>query len=301
MKIYLLKNTGGTDFPDAYYVSNLNNLNWSVDTPVTPMPLPEDTHEENILVKMEGNTAKVDLSWTLDEGDYFGRLNGTTWTGNGSKTALAQIQDFKDFVPKSIGDAYILRITDDDNNMKMEDEGTISNMSFTVSGSSPIVWNVNLAFYVGRVVAMLEADIPPAPTSLTLTGASGAINFTYVAYDGYGEDPTGASIPSKLLIKIKQKSGLQWNKANPTTEDKATNTWEAIVASGSERTIANYDANTITGIRQITSGSSAFNNSSLQAGTYEVKIAELNGYSSDAAQEYYRKGATSTTSTVTVT
>lgn len=290
MKIYLLKNTGGTNFADAYYVSNLNNLNWSVDTPVTPMPLPEDTHEENILVKMEGNTAKVDLSWTLDEGDYFGSLNGTTWVGKGSKTALAQIQDFKDFVPKSIGDAYILRITDDNNVMKMEDEGTISNMGFSVSGSSPIVWNVNLAFYVGRVVAMLEADIPPAPTSLTLTGASGAINFTYVAYDGYGEEPTGASIPTKLLIKIKQKSGLQWNGAGGA-DDKATNTWEAIVASGSERTIASYTANT-TGARQI---------SGLRAGDYEVKIAELNGYSADASQEYYRKGATSTTSTVTVT
>jgi hypothetical protein len=173
----------------------------------------------------------------------------------------------------------------------MEDEGTISNMSFSVSGGSPIVWNVNLAFYVGRVVAMLEADIPPAPTSLTLTGASGAINFTYVAYDGYGDVPTGASEPTKLLIKIKQKSGLQWNGAGGA-DDKATNTWEAIVAAGSERTIADYNANTITGIRQITG---------LRAGDYEVKIAELNGYSADAAQEYYRKGATSTTSTVTVT
>ena len=42
-------------------ISNLNTLNWSIDTPVTPMPLPEDTHEENILVKMEGNTAKIDV------------------------------------------------------------------------------------------------------------------------------------------------------------------------------------------------------------------------------------------------
>jgi hypothetical protein len=295
MKIYLISNKDSSgNFPDVYYISNLNNLNWSIDTPVTPMPLPEDTHEENILVKMEGNTAKIDLSWTLDEGDYFGNLNGTnntTWVGKGSKTALAQIKDFKDFVPKSIGDAYILRITDDNNIMKMEDEGTISNMSFSVSGSSPIVWNVNLSFYVGRVVAMLEADIPPAPTSLTLTGASGAINFTYIAYDGYAEVPTGASEPTKLLIKIKQKSGLQWNGAGGE-DDKATNTWEAIVAAGSERTIADYNANTITGIRQITG---------LRAGDYEVKIAELNGYSADASQEYYRKGATATTSTVTVT
>mgnify|MGYP003136380658 CR=1 FL=1 len=62
---------------EVYYISNLNNLNWSIDTPVTPMPLPEDTHEENILVKMEGNTAKIDISWTLDEGAYFGTLNSS--------------------------------------------------------------------------------------------------------------------------------------------------------------------------------------------------------------------------------
>ena len=57
-KIYLTK-TSGQGL--SYYISNISNLNWSIDTPVTPMPLPEDTHEENILVKMEGNTAKIDL------------------------------------------------------------------------------------------------------------------------------------------------------------------------------------------------------------------------------------------------
>ena len=143
--IYLVNDA--TD--EVYYISNLNNLNWSIDTPVTPMPLPEDTHEENILVKMEGNTAKIDISWTLDEGAYFGTLNSSnvfTAVG-GSLSSVNQIKKFKEFVPKSIGDGYSIRIIEDGVEI-MRDNGTISNMSFNITGGSPIVWNVNCAFYI---------------------------------------------------------------------------------------------------------------------------------------------------------
>ena len=59
-------------------------------------------------------------------------------------------------------------------------------MSFSVSGGSPIVWNVNCAFYVGNVVALLDADIPtmhqPQCTLVGSTSTSanqGEISFTY--------------------------------------------------------------------------------------------------------------------------
>ena len=280
-EIYLIKKVGSNE--KVYHVSNLNNLNWSIDTPVTPMPLPEDTHEENILVKMEGNTAKIDLSWTLTEGSFFGTLNSnnqfTPETG-GDITALAQIVKFKEFVPKSIGDAYAIKIVGDGGSI---DDGTISNLSFSVSGGSPIVWNVNLAFYIGKVVAMLESDIPPAPTSVTLVGstgssgngstANGVITYTVVAYDGYGTEPTAGSASEVSGHKIKYQKTL--NAAN-TTDD--LNNWIEVTKNDNLQ-------NTITGLTH---------------GEYTVKIAQLNGFSSDAGTEYYRKGATSTSTTVVV-
>ena len=275
-EIYLIKKVGSNE--KVYHVSNLNNLNWSIDTPVTPMPLPEDTHEENILVKMEGNTAKVDLSWTLTEGSFFGTLSNDVFTPEtgGDITALAQIQKFKEFVPKSIGDSYSIKIVGDGGNI---DKGTISNMSFSISGSSPIVWNVQLQFYVGNVVAMLESDIPPAPTSVTLVGSTSTtdgqsyIDYTVVAYDGYATEPTAGSAQAVSGHKIQYKK-----TKNLQSSTAALNTWIPLTLSASL-------TNRIP---------------SLTHGEYIVKIAQLNGFSADAGTEYYRKGATSTSVTVTV-
>ena len=62
-------------------------------------------------------------------------------------------------------------------------------MSFSVSGGSPIVWNVNCAFYVGNVVAVLEADIPPSPTLVTFTKVSStSFSYTFNAYDGFNNN-----------------------------------------------------------------------------------------------------------------
>jgi hypothetical protein len=275
-EIYLISHVAANDV--VYHVSNLNNLNWSIDTPVTPMPLPEDTHEENILVKMEGNTAKVDLSWTLTEGSFFGTLSNDVFTPEtgGDITALAQIQKFKEFVPKSIGDSYSIKIVGDGGNI---DKGTISNMSFSISGSSPIVWNVQLQFYVGNVVAMLESDIPPAPTSVTLVGSTSTtdgqsyIDYTVVAYDGYATEPTAGSAQAVSGHKIQYKK-----TKNLQSSTAALNTWIPLTLSASL-------TNRIP---------------SLTHGEYIVKIAQLNGFSADAGTEYYRKGATSTSVTVTV-
>jgi len=271
--IYLVNDA--TD--EVYYISNLNNLNWSIDTPVTPMPLPEDTHEENILVKMEGNTAKIDISWTLDEGAYFGTLNSSnvfTAVG-GSLSSVNQIKKFKEFVPKSIGDGYSIRVIEDGVEI-MRDNGTISNMSFNITGGSPIVWNVNCAFYVGNVVALLDADIPNAPTSVTLVGSTstsanqGTISFTYSPYDGYATTPTGSSAPNKIRIKYKIENG--------TWEDNDQNI-SSLGGTATART------GSLTG---------------LPHGNYRVKIAEMNGFSADAGQEYYATGATTTSETVVV-
>tara|TARA_R110000744_G_scaffold273244_1_gene386154 strand:+ start:5108 stop:5971 length:864 start_codon:yes stop_codon:yes gene_type:complete len=284
-KIYLTRTSGQGK---SYYISNLNNLNWSIDTPVTPMPLPEDTHEENILVKMEGNTAKIDLSWTMDTGSYFGTLSKNSasppvWTfePEGSPdiilTALQQINEFKKFVPKSIGDAYNIMMISDSGIEENKDEGTISNMGFSVSGGSPIVWNVNLAFYIGKVVAMLEADIPNAPTSAIMVGSTGTsagagtISFTVVPYDGYAVVPAGAAITTGMNIKYQIANGT-WEETELTNLQLGTPLTQSITGQ-------------LTG---------------LPHGEYQVKIAQLNGYSADASTEYYRTAATTTSSTVTV-
>ena len=284
--MYLIKgigvpreNTTITDYFQVFRIDNLNNLNWSVDTPVTPMPLPEDTHEENILVKMEGNTAKMDLSWTLTGSTNFGKLEKDggvyTFVDGEELTVYDQINLFKEtFVPISIGDSYNVLITDDSGGRIMEDEGTIANMSFSVSGSSPIVWNASCAFYVGNVVALLEADIPPAPTHVVMEpviqgagSATNAIKFTITAYDGYGTVPSGDSAVAGFAYKYKKvlnASGVQetigtWSEIIPITQDPAS-------VNGLIYTF-NPDGS---------------------AGNYKLKVAQTNGNNEDANQYYWK-------------
>ena len=210
-KIYIIKgnfDAGETNqMLDTYLIDNLSNLTWSVETPATPMPLPEDSHTENILVKMEGNTAKMDISWTLTEGTQFGKLNRTTraFQPGGSKTVFEHVDEFKErFVPISLGDGYTVLITDESDEKIFKDSGTINNMSFSVSGSSPVIWNVNMSFYVGNVVAALEEEIPPAPTEVKFQRVSDtSFSYTFTAYDGYASEPSGDAAITGHVVQIK--------------------------------------------------------------------------------------------------
>tara|TARA_B110001454_G_scaffold162672_1_gene152220 strand:+ start:44 stop:907 length:864 start_codon:yes stop_codon:yes gene_type:complete len=283
--MYLVKGDTAPYIP-AFRVDNLNTLNWSIDTPVTPMPLPEDTHEENILVKMEGNTAKMDLSWTLTEAANFGTLSQNSsdvysFSPDSSLDVYEQINKFKEeFVPISIGDAYKMIITDGSGNELMMDEGTISNMSFSVSGGSPIVWNVNCAFYVGNVVAVLEADIPPAPTNvLTSSPSSNQLKFVITAYDGYATEPGGDSAVTGLAYKIKR------------TDQKGT--WGQVVTQTNAQATSNSDSNALTYVITIPSSSGH---------KYRVKVAQINVNNVTASQYYWKYGKTSSGATdITIT
>ena len=65
---YVLK--GNTEWVYRYTVPNLESMNIQYNTPISPMPLPEENAKENILVKIEGNSASVDIDWTLSNYEY---------------------------------------------------------------------------------------------------------------------------------------------------------------------------------------------------------------------------------------
>ena len=48
-------NTAGTVII-TYQIPVFDNFNFSINSPVTPTPLPEEDSEEQILVKIEGNS-----------------------------------------------------------------------------------------------------------------------------------------------------------------------------------------------------------------------------------------------------
>ena len=50
-----------------YEINNLGSINLQLDQPVAPMPLPQESAEENVLVKMEGNTKTVTVNWKVGQ------------------------------------------------------------------------------------------------------------------------------------------------------------------------------------------------------------------------------------------
>ena len=108
----------------AYEVTNLNNMSWDVNTPVSPMPLPEESHKENILVKMEGNSAQMSVSWTLlaDDVTHFGTFDSTLSNASNrfiadtdSRNVFKEMEVFKeDYIPENIQDAYSIWFMSDD-------------------------------------------------------------------------------------------------------------------------------------------------------------------------------------------
>ena len=65
--IYLYKRDGGGGRSWRYEISNFERIDIQKNTPVSAMPLPFEDSSENILVKMEGNSEIVQMTWRIPE------------------------------------------------------------------------------------------------------------------------------------------------------------------------------------------------------------------------------------------
>ena len=167
----ILKKTSQGAGENVFVINNLSSLAIDLSSPLTPMPLPEEGAEENILVKMEGNTQTIPFSWTTMKED---NVVGTDFTYGGGvwslqnprgMDALDQIKFWEGFAPDSVGDKFSFFIYEDGvSEARYFNEGSITKIRHSISGSSPVVWNTNLDFIVGSVIAAFESNSPERPT-----------------------------------------------------------------------------------------------------------------------------------------
>jgi hypothetical protein len=230
-RIFIVKDEGRGSGSFAYEVTNLNNISWDVNTPVSPMPLPEESHKENILVKMEGNSAQMSVSWTLlaDNVTHFGSFNAATQAfvvDTDTRNVFTEMEQFKeDFIPENIQDSYSIWFMSDDLGTieNQPEDGTIASMRFNVDGSSPVVWNVTLTFLVGNVIAMFEADVPETPSKVTISdeATTKKIKVLWKPYDGYANSADATEITG-VYITYKKSGGAMWETVTSSMVDYAT-------------------------------------------------------------------------------
>ena len=271
---------GGITSKTAFLISNLNTFNWDVNTPVTPMPLPEDSHESNILVKMEGNSAQLSVSWTMTEGSYFGEFDESdnSFTAkNETLTSYEQITRFKEeFIPTFIQDGYSMYILDETTNkVLLNDDGTMASIKFDVSGQSPVVWNASLQFMVGDVVSLFEADVPPRPSSVNMSQPNTAVKEVKIEWVAFTEfaSTADAIVTTGVEIQYKYNEDI-WKKF--TNSDLITSEQAVGLGSGA-------------------SGSSAYSPTFRtfivsDTGKYKFKVALLSEKSDEAGIRLFRRG-----------
>lgn len=196
-----------TNEQHTFVMRNFTNLNIDLRTPISPMPLPEESDTENILVKVEGNTTAISYSFVIKPESA---SSPTTYSqgasdvvANANYTVRDQIDFLKqDMQGKSIDDHYKLQIKySEDGDDDLTFYGFVNNISIVIDSSAPATAVCTISFLVGDTITSLDEDIPSEPsfsigtvsgTTIPLTislpvdkgGSNNIVNY-YIQYSNY--------------------------------------------------------------------------------------------------------------------
>jgi len=228
----------------TYTLTVFQTFNDTINTPVAPVPLPEEDSSEQILVKVEGNSTQILISWMIKE--YAAdQITGTGFTGN-SKTVFEQILGIKEqFRPVSINDAFQIAIVDGGSDIIFWD-GTITQIIANFSSMSPVAATGTIRFMEGDVVTLYNSDGAKQPTNFTATGggASGEIDLTWTV-----PTDTGTGNPALTGFRTQHRTGnAEWTSTDVTPSaalDTITglvggSTYEVRVSSTTANSIGDY-------------------------------------------------------------
>lgn len=276
-RIFLIKQATTTKY--AVEITNIGSFSYSLNTPVSPLPLPEESHEENVLVKMEGNSAQINIDFKITQGSKcFGTVTGnqgnrnfTASGGSSGRPPLYIINEIKNnFIPKSLTDAYYFEVQDDDGN-HVVDSGTISSISFSVSADSPVVYNCSLTFMVGNVIGLYEANVPYPPQQVFMSKTSSTtIQLNWVISKVYSSSTDVPTITG-TSIKYKASDSPVWVEYTGTNSDGG----EYALGNGGESTTPADNSNT--SITLVLPSNK----------TYRIKVAQLSNNSDESNVFYY--------------
>lgn len=143
-----------------------DTFKYDINSPVSPLPLPEENQEENILIKVEGNSAISTIAFVIKDFDT-NRITGSGINGD-SKTVWDIIKVVKNqFSPVSIEDSYQLAIVDNGVDL-ISWKGTISKTNFVFASMSPVSAKVTINFLEGNVISIYNIDGAKQPNNLTV-------------------------------------------------------------------------------------------------------------------------------------
>lgn len=167
VSIFLIKNDPDGNPLFNFEVRNLKTASIDLLWPVTPAPLPEESSDQNVLVKLTGNVLQTNISWTLKNYD----VNQEILAGATTKTVQEQINFFiNSFQPTSIEDSF--QLTYDYPDSPISFNGFMPSVKFNITGTTPVTWTARATFLQGTVISIYELDTPTAPLNVAVSSPS---------------------------------------------------------------------------------------------------------------------------------
>ena len=202
----------------TYTLPNFKSITYDMNTPVSPMPMPEEDASENILVKIEGNSSKLTVNWVIKDMGTVGTAVYTNIAGvdiaYASSTVREQINFFKDkFRPSSVSSNYdlIIRLDPSDVTKDIVFPGTFSGFNFSMMTPNILTFNASAKFMEGSVATLYEVDTSSAPLNLILTSpTAGSITASWTA----PSDPGASAISQYRVSYRKWNAGQGWSSAS---------------------------------------------------------------------------------------
>ncbi len=234
-KIFLVKlNTadpfGGEQY--RYELSNFKSLTYDLHTPISPMPLPEETSKDAILIKIEGNSGTISLRWKLVDNNGVNlaipKVTSPAQDPIPSSTIREQLNFFRDlFAPETIDDKYriTVRLTDSTDFWHYQDvqyDGTFTQFSFTMQSPELLTFNASAKFLEGTVEDLFATDTPSAPTNVVATSPSnGRIDLTWGLPNEVGSSTTIEYYTIDYKLHYTGDTPTQFNTTSSQTSNRS--------------------------------------------------------------------------------
>ena len=199
----------------TYNGDNIVSCQIDYNTPVTPMPLPQSEDTKNILIKVEGNSTTVNLSWKIRNlgANPFSGTSRLGNTGTSGHTAIEIVEFFKtDIVPVTVSDSFELTIAD-----VFVLQGTLQKVNMAISSQSPVVWTATISFINGNVASSADPDLAEAPQysgMASTTGTTRGVIITSTHTDSFG---SGDSTITGYKVQYRPQGTDTWSNFSTVT------------------------------------------------------------------------------------
>jgi hypothetical protein len=244
MASFSLARTDGEGNTLTYNTDNFVRVTMDLATPLSPMAIPMQPSNKTILIKTDGNTTIVNISWKIRELSQSSETASLGFTGTVSAregatmgnppTATPSTNDIltpiqvihfwdKFFSALTPEDVFVLTIGGIE-----PMTGIIQQVSFSTSQQSPAVWEGNIRFVKGFVAAGNQEDLQEVQigsitnSNVDVNGQSTSDPKIEISNIQTVYDPLALGITG-YVVRFKLASATTWTTATNSTTPSNTN------------------------------------------------------------------------------